>query len=326
MKTRYIVIGSINIDLNVTVERLPQPGETVTGKGFSTAFGGKGANQAVALARLRSARDYAQNKAGMNIILAGKTGTDDGGNRYLEYFAQRGIDISLIEKSNQPTGTALIEIDQSGTNRIVVVPGANGDITLDWWNSTKARLGDLSDAIVLFQLELPITVVTRAIADVHAAGGFTILDPAPAAKIPDALWESVDVVTPNQTETAFYTGIKPNSDEEARLAAKILRSHGIRNVIIKAGGKGSWFFGDDEAWFCPVFPVRVVDTTAAGDSFNAGFAHAIGGGMPYSEALRYANAVGGLSTTAAGAQTAMPDSDTVEELLRASPRIVPRRL
>jgi ribokinase len=318
MQADFYVIGSVNTDLNVTVERFPVPGETVSGSSFSTAFGGKGANQAVALARLCRGKG--------RVHLAGKVGTDSYGKAYREHLADEGADIDFLDDSMEPTGTALIEIDTNGTNRIVVVPGANGDIDGAWWDKTSVRIKNSDGACFLFQLELPIDVVARAIIDVHGRGGITVLDPAPAAKLPDDIWSSVDYVTPNQTETAFFTGITPKTDEEAIRAAGVFFAMGVRNVIIKAGGDGSWLFTKTERWFCPVFPLKVVDTTAAGDSFNAGFAYAIGAGQAPADALRFANAVGGLSTTKAGAQDAMPDLNTVEALLQAWPKISARRL
>lgn len=319
MSTSFFVTGSINTDLNVSVDRFPAPGETVTGLSFNTAFGGKGANQAVALSRLA--------KTGKNtVVLAGKTGIDGYGEAYRDYLAANGIDTRLIAPSAEPTGTALIEIDSSGVNRIVVVPGANHDISEPWWAYTMSQFAHRPGDIFLFQLEIPVPVVTRAIIDAHAASGIVILDPAPAVGLPEELWHSIDIITPNQTETAFYSGIYPSNDTEAAEAGRLLLKKGVKTVIIKAGDIGSWLFTAEEHWFCPVFPVTVKDTTAAGDSFNAGFAFALGGGKNLPDALRFANAVGGLSTTRNGAQTAMPDLDTVEALLRASPRIGPRRL
>lgn len=318
MKADFYIVGSVNTDLNVTVERFPVPGETVSGSSFSTAFGGKGANQAVALARLA--------RGNHRVRLAGKVGIDAYGKAYRAHLLEEGTNIEFLGDSAEPTGTALIEIDTHGTNRIVVVPGANGDVDLNWWKETSPRFTNTEGSLFLFQLELPIDVVSAAMRDVHARGGITMLDPAPAAKLPDDIWASVDYVTPNQTETAFFTGITPKTDEEATRAAEVFFAKGVSNVIIKAGGDGSWLFTKTERWFCPVFPVKVVDTTAAGDSFNAGFAYGLGAGYAPQDALRLANAVGGLSTTKAGAQDAMPDLSTVEALLQACPKISARRL
>lgn len=319
MFSSYLVAGSINIDLNVRVHRLPEAGETLTGSSFSTAFGGKGANQAVALARL------CRGTAG-RVMLAGKTGPDTGGAAYRDYLRENGVDTTLISESGEPTGTALIEIDDAGNNRIVVVPGANGDIDDLWWDGVSAALGAFAGKAVLFQLELPIPVVCRAIQVAHAAGGTVILDPAPAVPLPDGIMPCIDYITPNQGETAVLTGIHPHTDEEAKVASGILLKRGVGAVLIKAGSLGAWLFSAKEAWFCPSFPVEVKDTTAAGDSFNAGFAWALGQDYDSKDALRFACAVGGLSTTRPGAQAAMPDLSTVSALLQANPKTASRRL
>ena len=224
----------------------------------------------------------------------------------------------------------MIEIDRDGANRIVVVPGANGDIDMHWWYGIRKKCRFLHEPVCLFQLEIPVNVVEKAIYDVHQAGALVILDPAPACQLELKTWSSVDYVTPNQSETLFYTGLYPETDSEAKTASQWFFERGVKNVIIKAGGKGSWLFtgtpAGDENWYCPAFPVEVMDTTAAGDSFNAGFAYALSNGMAHQDELRFANAVGGLSTTKAGAQSSMPDRNTVEGLLQAWPKIVPRRL
>lgn len=319
MFSSFLVVGSVNIDLNVRVPRLPEAGETLTGSSFSTAFGGKGANQAVALARLCRG-------SSRKVALAGKVGKDSGGSDYREYLRENGVDTSMISESREPTGTALIEIDDKGNNRIVVVPGANGDVDDAWWDEISASSGTLAGTAALFQLELPVPVVSRAMESAHAKGAAVILDPAPAADLADGIMTSIDFITPNQGETAALTGICPQTDDEAAAASGILLDRGVGAVLIKAGSLGAWFLSANERWFCPSFPVLVKDTTAAGDSFNAGFAWALGQDYNAPDSLRFACAVGGLSTTMPGAQAAMPDLNTVSALLQAYPKIVPRRL
>lgn len=322
MKRYFFVTGSINVDLSVKVRRFPEPGETVAGTSFSSSFGGKGANQAVALARLSGDRSD-------RVLMAGKTGTDAQGVAYRSWLTECGIDTGFVQESGQPTGRALIEIDDSGANRIVVVSGANGDLESEWWKQAFRSFSAVkspSDAVFLFQLEIPLGVVQTGIADAHAAGALVILDPAPAQALPDELYPSIDYITPNESETFVLTGVRPLDDASAKKAADILLQRGTHGAIVKAGENGSWYFDRTERWHCPAFPVAVKDTTAAGDSFNAGFAWAIAEGMSVSESLRFANAVGGLSTTRVGAQEAMPDISTVQALLRAWPKIVPRRL
>jgi len=319
MKQQFIVIGSINIDLNLAVEVFPSAGETILGKSFTVAFGGKGANQAVALARLSKTHQA-------SIFLAGKAGKDEYGKEYRKYLQKNRVILRFLGKSPKPTGTALIEIDKTGANRIVVVAGANGDIDLHWWYGIRKKYRFKQNSFCLFQLEIPVLVVEKAIQDAQQTKGIVILDPAPACQLDTKTWSSVDYVTPNQSETAFYTGIHPTTDTDAQIAAQWFLQKGVKNVIIKAGANGSWLFSVEGNWHCPAFPVEVIDTTAAGDSFNAGFAYALGCGVRCQDALRFANAVGGLSTTKEGAQTSMPDRNTVEGLLQAWPKIVPRRL
>ncbi len=322
MAGTFLVAGSVNEDVCVSVDGFPEPGQTVRALSYDTAFGGKGANQAVALARLCEGSDK-------RVYLAGKVGRDPAGTRYRTHLQGRGIDTGLLADSVEPTGTAIIEIERGGNNRIVIVAGANGDIPPDWWESLDlSRVGanGLFGVTVLFQLELPLPATERALRLAAVSGAFVVLDPAPAADLCVDAWKSVDIVTPNETEAAFYAGAKVTDDSSARRAARWFLERGTGIAILKAGAAGAWAFSDNEGWFCPAFPVTALDTTAAGDSFNAGLAYAIDGGMRLEESLRFACAVGALSTTRAGAQGAMPTLSSVEGLLQAWPRIVPRRL
>lgn len=319
----FLVAGSINIDYNIRVDYLPKPGETVTGNSFSRSFGGKGANQAVALSRLLAG-------SGRTVYFSGKTGDDDDGRRATENLSDNGIDISGISKSLLPTGMALIEIDNKANNRIVVVPGANGNCDRLWaqkvCDSVLETLPDPARLCCLLQLEIPLEAVAELLGTLHAAGVYTILDPAPALPLDDRFWPHIDLATPNQGETEKLTGIFPKDDASAWRAADIILSQGTGSVIIKAGETGSWYFSGKENYYCPAFSVEAKDTTAAGDVCNAAFAAAIAMNLHVDEALRYANAAGALSVTGEGAQEAMPDSCTVEAILRAEPKTVPRRL
>lgn len=319
----FLVAGSINIDYNIRVKSLPEPGETVTGQSFSRAFGGKGANQAVALSRLLAG-------SGKKVYFAGQTGVDDDGRRAAENLSHQGIDISHVIQSVSSTGMALIEIDEKANNRIVVVPGANGTCDTPWakqvCTSILETVTDPYRLCCLLQLEIPLETVTVFLETLHTAGVYTVLDPAPAIPLPESHWPLIDLVTPNQGETKKLTGIFPEDDASACRAADIIRAMGARSVIIKAGETGSWYFDEKEQLFCPAFSVEAKDTTAAGDVCNAAFVAGIGMNMPIAMALRYANAAGALSVTGEGAQGAMPDSGSVEALLRAAPKIAPRRL
>ncbi len=319
----FLVAGSINIDYNIRVNSLPKPGETVTGTSFSRSFGGKGANQAVALSRLLAG-------SGRTVCFSGQTGDDDDGRRATENLCENGIDISRISKSALPTGMALIEIDEKANNRIVVVPGANGNCDRLWaqrlCTSLLDTFPDPTRLCCLLQLEIPTGAVAELLETLHTAGAYTILDPAPAIPLDDHFWPHIDLATPNQSETEKLTGIFPEDDASACRAADIILSRGAGSVIIKAGETGSWYFNDTERIFCPSFSVKAIDTTAAGDVYNAAFAAAMAMKLPTDEALRYANAAGALSVTGEGAQGAMPDSCTVEALLRAEPKTAPCRL
>jgi ribokinase len=329
--SRFISFGSLNVDLNVRVPRFPVAGETVTGGDFFVAFGGKGANQAVALARLALKSAAGRGEATRRddpapaVSIAGLLGADGFGRDYRDYLAREGLDLSLLGERAGATGTALIEIEDSGANRIVVVPGANGSVDPSLADAAAASIPAGTRAYALLQLEVPLAAVERALAAFRARGAVTVLDPAPAQTLPDSLWGLVDYATPNETETAFYTGIRPTDADEAKRAASWFLARGTGAVVVKAGGNGSWLFSADEAWECPAFPVTVVDTTACGDSFNAGFAFALSMGLGRAEALRWGNATGGLSATRSGAQGAMPNRDSVEGLIRAWPKIEPRR-
>ena len=318
----FLVVGSINIDYNVRVPHLPNPGETLTGKSFSRTFGGKGANQAVSLARLlRESKE--------KVFFAGKVGTDDDGKNARENLKINGVSTQFISNSENHTGMALIEIDDVANNRIVVVPGANGDCDENWAVATIQNYCKLKPSIktcFLFQLEIPIASVEAAIRTAKDSGGTIILDPAPAVPIEKKLWSLIDVVTPNQSEAQLYTGVFPKTNDSAQKAALKFAHMGTQAVIIKAGAIGSWYFDEKEQWFCPAFTVNALDTTAAGDVFNAAFAAARGKDMSASDSLRFANAAAAISITGEGAQSAMPGYDTVEELLQAQPKIVPRQL
>lgn len=319
----FLVAGSINIDNNIRVKSLTEPGETVTGTSFSRAFGGKGANQAIALSRLLTG-------SGRTVYFAGRTGHDEDGQRSKENLSNNGINTELVSQSDFPTGMALIEIDEKGDNRIIVVPGANGTCDTSWANqvytSIVKTVSNPARLCCLLQLEIPLETVTVLLETLHTAGAYTVLDPAPAIPLPERLWPLIDLATPNQGETEKLTGIYPEDDVSAIRAAGIILGKGTRSVIIKAGKTGSWYVDDKEKVFCPAYPVHAKDTTAAGDVFNAAFVAARAMNKQVSGALQYANAAGALSVTGEGAQSAMPDSGTVEALLQAEPKIVPRRL
>lgn len=296
------VIGSINMDMVTVVERFPRAGETLTGKSFSTVPGGKGANQAVALGRL-----------GVPVRMAGLVGSDAFGAEYVRHFEKNGVDTSLVGVSQgNTTGTATIEVNADGENHIVVVPGANGDCSMEWLDGVLGKLADAD--IFLLQHEIPLEVVFSAIRRLNAMGKTVILDPAPAAQVPEDALRSIDYITPNETELRAITPSLPESADAAERMEYLL-SQGVGCVVHKAGRDGAFIATRGGIAHVPGFPVEAVDTTAAGDTFNAGFAAWLAMGLPLPEAARMANAAAAISVTAYGAQAGMPNMDRVRKLL-----------
>ncbi|NBC30570.1 MAG: ribokinase [Spirochaetes bacterium] len=307
MAAQFCVIGSINMDLVAGVDHFPRPGESRIGHSFGTYPGGKGANQATALARLGAA-----------VMMAGRVGKDTFGEDYLESFRKEGVDLSLVQvDANAATGVAVIEVDDTGENHIVVVPGANMTLGESYVNENATAIAKAD--ICLFQLEVPAEANRAGMALARKAGRTTILDPAPAPReaIPEKILSQADYVTPNETEAQFITGVEVSNAASAERAARALQKQGARVVIIKAGAHGAYIADDNGVRHVEGFSVKAVDTTAAGDAFNAGLAYALGTGKPLYDAVRYANAVGALACTRLGAQSALPRREEVESLLRA---------
>jgi ribokinase len=297
------VIGSLNMDLVVNTPRFPAPGETIIGDSFATFPGGKGANQAVAAARLGAA-----------VRMAGKLGDDLYGDRYERVLSEEGVRADDVQRAKgSSSGVAAIQVDASGENSIVWVAGANGLVDREYVDQVWDRVADAD--IFLLQLELPLETVEYALSRLKADGKVTILDPAPAQELPDSFYRHVDFLTPNEAETAALTGIVPDTEDRVREAARQLVGKGTNTVVFKVGGRGAYVARDDAFEHVGGFQVEVKDTTAAGDAFNAGLAVALARGLDLTEAVRYANATGALATTATGAQTALPSGDAVRKLL-----------
>lgn len=300
-----VVVGSINMDLSARVPHLPRAGQTLIGNSFQTTPGGKGANQAVAAAKL-----------GYPVWLLGKVGSSDKdnsdvfGDTLLENLANSGVRTELIECVTGPSGIAQIMVAESGENVIVVVPGANDKVD----RSTIDRHEKLirSAGMVLCQLELPLETTLYTLALCAKAGVPVMLDPAPAARLPEEAWRQITWFTPNETEAAFYLGQTRLREEDAgRLLAL-----GPRGVVLKEGSKGAFvaIAGGDTAWV-KSFPVQVIDTVAAGDCFNGAFAVALLEGKPIQEAAYFASAAAAISTTRHGAQSSMPSRAEVDTFL-----------
>ncbi len=310
---RYCVVGSLNMDMVTRVERFPLPGESLRGLSFSIFPGGKGANQAVALARL-----------GARVEMVGALGDDVLGARYRKVLGEAGVGMrGLGEVAGVSTGSASIEVAATGENKIIVVAGANEGVNLAFLAGKKALIEEAD--ILLLQLEVPLESVVQAARMAHEAGKIVILDPAPAQDIPAGLYPFVSVITPNETEAAILTGCDTKDEAGIARAGAVLLDRGARFVVIKAGGRGAYLVEKSGLSRVPGYPVKVVDTVAAGDSFNAGLAFALGD-LSSSKvlsreailaALPFANAVGGLSTTKEGAQSAMPSRAEAEALMRS---------
>ena len=300
---KLVVIGSINMDVVTRVERFPMPGETLTGISFSTIPGGKGANQAVALGRL-----------GMPVRMAGCVGDDAFGESYLRNFAENGVDTSLVRvRKGQTTGTATIEVNAEGENHIVVVPAANGECDMEWLEEILPAVAD--GDLFLLQHEIPLPVVHEAIRRLHAMGKTVVLDPAPAAAVPEDVLAMVDYITPNESELRAITpALGAEADAPARV--RYLLDMGVGCVINKSGGDGAYVAARGaQVVHVPGFRVKVVDTTAAGDTFNAGFAAGLALGLSLEEAVKVGHASAALSVTAFGAQGGMPHREQLLTLL-----------
>lgn len=298
-----LVVGSFMMDLVVRTPRMPKEGETVVGTEFGRAPGGKGANQAVAAARL-----------GANVTMVGRVGDDLFGHDQIESLNASGVDTRyIILDSEAPTGVGSITLDTAGNNRIITVPGANLRCTPE--DIDKARPAFEQADIVVLQLEIPDEANFRAIEIAKELGKPVILNPAPAHELDDATLRNVTVFTPNETEAEILTGLSTSTSDEAEQAANALRSRGVETVVVTLGGRGSLLVGPGESRLVPAWPVDVVDTTAAGDAFNGALAVAMARGDSWDDALRFANAVGALAVSKFGAQPSMPTRADVEAFL-----------
>lgn len=294
-----VVIGSINMDLVARTPRIALAGETLIGSGFETTPGGKGANQAVAVARLA-----------YPVSMIGAVGEDVFGEALLSNLTQAGVDAASVARLSGPSGVAQIQVADNGENSIIVVSGANGkvDSTIIDRHTELIR----SAGIVLCQLELPIQTVTHALELCAAAGVPVMLDPAPAAPLPDSIWPQIAWFTPNETEAAFY--LKSKSSPEA--AARELLARGLKGVVLKRGAEGAYVAtAGGKAEWVPAFKVDAIDTVGAGDCFNGAFAVALQQGNDPWAAARFASAAAALSVTRRGAQASMPTRAVVDEFL-----------
>lgn len=305
MKTagNLVVLGSINADHILNLESFPAPGETVTGNHYQVAFGGKGANQAVAAGR-----------SGANIAFIACTGDDDTGERVRKQLASDNIDIAPVSVvAGESTGVALIFVNAEGENVIGIHAGANAALTTARVEAQRALISGAE--ALLMQLESPVESVLAAAKIAHENHTTVVLNPAPAGVLSDELLALVDIITPNETEAEKLTGIRVENDDDAARAAKVLHEKGIGTVIITLGSRGVWASVNGEGRRVPGFRVKAIDTIAAGDTFNGALVTALLEGKVMDDAIRFAHAAAAIAVTRKGAQPSVPWRKEIDEFL-----------
>ena len=302
MAVPIYVIGSSNTDMVVKADKLPMPGETVIGGAFLMNPGGKGANQAVTAARL-----------GNEVTFIAKVGNDIFGKQAIQQFRLENINTSFVTTDNgNPSGVALIGVDSKGENSIMVAPGANSFLDV---RIVEQALGVIKDeAIVLLQLEIPMSIVDFAIEHSYKKGLRIILNPAPAQSLSPKLLQRLHVITPNEFEAEMLTGIHVKDVETAKEAALKLYESGVSNVVITMGSKGAYVHTASLSELIQAPPVTAVDTTAAGDCFNGALAVALSEGLELKEAVAFACKAASISVTRMGAQSSLPYRKEVDEI------------
>ncbi|HEY5755884.1 MAG TPA: ribokinase [Steroidobacter sp.] len=302
-KPLIVVVGSSNTDMIIKVKRIPRAGETVLGGEFMSAAGGKGANQAVAASR-----------AGGQVSLIARVGSDVLGDRAIAGFVKDGIDVSGVTRDRRlASGTAFIFVAGNGENSIAVASGANARLSPA--DVTKARAVARAK-VLLMQLETPLDTVSKAARLAVAHGALVILNPAPARSLPNDLLRYVSILTPNQSEAELLTGIRLNSIANAEKAAEKLRRRGVRTVVLTLGARGALIADERGTRLVSGFKVKAVDTTAAGDTFNGALAVALAEGQPIDQAVLVANAAAAISVTRWGAQPSAPTRREIRRLLK----------
>lgn len=287
------VIGSLNMDLVVNVDTMPKPGQTLLGGNFKEVPGGKGANQAVAMARL-----------GGNVSMIGKVGNDGFGKTLVEALKSDNVNTDYIHTADSSTGVAFITVDKNAQNSIVVAPGANFEVNKEDVDKNIDCIKN-SDIIVI-QLETPLETVKYALQVAKYLNKYTILNPAPALKLDDEIISNVDLLTPNETELEIISEIKIENEDDINKAAKSMIAKGVKELIVTLGSKGSLYINEEKSFFKPAYKVEAIDTTAAGDSFTGALAVALSNNKTMEEAMDFASKVGALSVMKEGAQSSLP--------------------
>ena len=293
------VIGSLNMDLVVNVDTMPKPGQTIIGSNFKEVPGGKGANQAVAMARLNG-----------NVSMIGKVGEDGFGQTLINSLKNDKVDTTYIQTSKGATGVALITVDKNAQNSIVVSPGANFEVKEDDIDNNIEAIKN-SDIVVL-QLETPLNTIKYALNKAKELNKYTILNPAPAVKLDDEIIKNVDLLTPNETELEIISGLSIETEEDIQKAAQIMIEKGVKELIVTLGSKGSLYINKEKSMFKKAYKVEAVDTTAAGDSYTGALAVALSQDKNIEDAMDFASKVGALSVLKEGAQSSLPTLEDVK--------------
>ena len=303
MDKKIVVVGSSNTDMIIKVPWIPKTGETILGGKFSTAPGGKGANQAVAASR-----------AGGDVTFIARIGDDMFGQKAKQGFIKDKINVDyVLTDESEPSGVALICVAEDGENSIAVASGANSNLSP---SDIQKQSEVISSAdILLLQLETPLETIRQATSIASDNGVKVILDPAPAQELSDDILEHISILTPNESEAELLTNIKVDSEENAAKAADVLMNRGVQTVLLTMGSKGTYIATEDFKELIPAFKVKAVDTTAAGDVFNGALAVAIAENKPIRQAISFANAAAALSVTKLGAQPSAPAREEIDKFL-----------
>jgi len=309
MRKKILVLGNSNVDVILKIPRFHGPGETILATDRITAFGGKGANQAITAKQL-----------GGDTLLVTKVGNDPSGKSYRQYLIKKGLNQKLIlEDKKLPTGMAVIELTPEGENRIIASLGANGSLSQNdlkplsrYWKGVE---------VFVTQLEIPISTVQMGLKMAKEQGALTLLNPSPPVPLPSNTLSLVDFIVPNELEAQRLTGIKWKEDIDIRKIAKKLLEMGPKNVVITLGSKGLLFKNQVEEIRMKAFKVKVIDTTAAGDAFMGALACGLSQGKSIQEVLKFANAAGALATTKLGAQPSLPRRGELDIFLKGVERV-----